>query len=69
VHPHGKQAQQLAGLGEDNDELVRAAYAQNQDKLARVKQRYDPHNLFRGNVNIAPARPTEASSGGDSGPS
>jgi len=44
----------FAGLGEDNDFLVRAAYGRNHDRLIDIKRRYDPTNLFRGNINIAP---------------
>lgn len=43
------------GLGEEKDELVRAGYGPNYDRLVELKQRYDPDNLFRMNLNIAPA--------------
>jgi FAD/FMN-containing dehydrogenase len=35
-------------------ELVRAAYGENLQRLAEVKKKYDPENLFRLNNNIAP---------------
>lgn len=44
----------FAGFGEENDILARAAYGSNYDRLTDVKHRYDPANLFRGNINIAP---------------
>ena len=44
----------FAGLGEDGDTLARAAHGTNYDRLRQVKRLYDPENLFRGNINIAP---------------
>jgi FAD/FMN-containing dehydrogenase len=37
-------------------ELVQAAYGDNLQRLAEVKKRYDPVNLFRLNNNVTPAR-------------
>jgi FAD/FMN-containing dehydrogenase len=45
----------FAGLGEDNDQLARAGYGRNYDRLREIKRRYDPANLFRGNVNVTPS--------------
>ncbi len=44
----------FAGFGEENDRLARSIYGANYARLVDVKRRYDPTNLFRGNVNIAP---------------
>jgi FAD/FMN-containing dehydrogenase len=43
-------------LGEDGPERIRAAYpGSTYDRLAAIKARYDPTNLFRLNQNIPPA--------------
>jgi FAD/FMN-containing dehydrogenase len=39
----------------DDEERVGAAYGANYDRLAHLKKRYDPTNLFRVNQNVAPS--------------
>jgi FAD/FMN-containing dehydrogenase len=48
---HGVYANQL---GETSDELVRAAYGPNYDRLVEIKKKYDPNNVLRLNQNIKP---------------
>jgi FAD/FMN-containing dehydrogenase len=40
---------------EEGEARVRATYGDNFGRLARIKRKYDPDNLFRVNRNIAPA--------------
>jgi FAD/FMN-containing dehydrogenase len=43
------------GFAEEKEALVRAGYGGNYDRLAELKAKYDPTNLFRMNLNITPA--------------
>ena len=42
------------GFGEEKEAMLRASYGANYDRLVALKTRYDPDNLFRMNLNIAP---------------
>ena len=55
LHPYsagGGYVNMMMDEGEDN---VKAAYRDNYARLAQVKRKYDPDNLFRVNQNIKPA--------------
>jgi FAD/FMN-containing dehydrogenase len=54
-HSTGGVYLNFPGLGEENEELVRAGYGVNYERLAELKAKYDPANLFRTNLNIQPA--------------
>lgn len=45
----------FAGLGEEGENLVKAAYGSHYERLVMLKNKYDPSNLFRLNQNIKPS--------------
>jgi FAD/FMN-containing dehydrogenase len=52
----GSEGAYVAFLGDEGEERVRAAYPTSTwDRLAAIKARYDPTNLFRVNQNVPPA--------------
>ena len=51
-YSNGAQYVNFPGLYEDNDATVRCTFGSNLDRLATLKRRYDPTNLFRLNHNI-----------------
>ncbi len=54
-HSTGGVYLNFPGLAEEKEALVRAGYGANYERLAELKRTYDPENLFRMNLNIAPA--------------
>jgi FAD binding domain/Berberine and berberine like len=55
IRPFSSGAYLLNFLGDEADEIVRAAFGPNYARLAEVKKKYDPANFFRVNPNIRPA--------------
>lgn len=53
--PHASVSGYVNFLTEDEGERVAASYGANHARLQAVKRRFDPGNLFRMNLNIAPA--------------
>jgi FAD/FMN-containing dehydrogenase len=42
-------------MDDEGEARVKAAYGDNYERLAMLKKKYDPTNLFRMNQNIRPA--------------
>ncbi|OAD40611.1 hypothetical protein LPB72_17140 [Hydrogenophaga crassostreae] len=54
-HAHeGRLYLNFAGQDADSDELTRDAFGKNYTRLAQIKKRFDPGNVFRFNQNIQP---------------
>jgi FAD/FMN-containing dehydrogenase len=54
LHPYSAGGAYLNMSMDEGADLVRAAYRDNYARLARIKAKYDPANLFHRNQNIAP---------------
>ena len=54
VHPYSAGGAYVNFMMEEGPDRIRATYRGNYDRLAGIKARYDPHNLFRVNQNIRP---------------
>jgi hypothetical protein len=55
MRPFTERAVYVNGLGEEGQDRVREAYGANYPRLATIKARYDPGNLFRSNQNVRPS--------------
>jgi len=54
LHPYSAGGAYLNMVMDEGEDQVRAAYGENYARLARIKARYDPQNLFSINQNIKP---------------
>lgn len=56
IHPHsGYEGGYTNFMAADDEARVRENYGESYDRLAEIKARWDPENLFRLNQNVAPA--------------
>ncbi len=56
--PYGTGGVYVNNIGREEDDgeaLVRSSYGANYLRLAQIKKKYDPQNLFSHNQNIRPA--------------
>jgi FAD/FMN-containing dehydrogenase len=55
MRPHLAKASYVNYIGDEGDEGLRSSYGEEKfARLAAIKSKYDPTNLFRMNQNIAP---------------
>jgi hypothetical protein len=55
LHPHSAGGAYVNFMMEEGEDRVKATYKDNYARLAQIKKKYDPNNLFRVNQNIKPA--------------
>ena len=55
LNPHSAGGAYVNFMMEEGEDRVKATYGSNYERLAVIKQKYDPTNLFRVNQNIKPA--------------
>ncbi len=56
LHPKSAGGAYVNFLMEEGDQRIEASYTENYTRLAAVKAKYDPDNVFRVNQNIKPAQ-------------
>jgi Berberine and berberine like len=56
LHPHSAGGGYINMMMDEGTDTVKVAYRDNYARLAQIKERYDPGNLFHVNQNIKPAR-------------
>ena len=59
LHPTSAGGAYINFMMDEGQDRVKASYRGNYDRLAQVKDRYDPDNVFHINQNIQPARRTQ----------
>jgi len=55
LHPYSAGGAYINFMMDEGQDRIRATYKDNYDRLAMIKAKYDPNNLFRVNQNIKPA--------------
>jgi len=55
LHPHSAGGAYVNMMMDEGEDVVKASYLDNYARLAEIKAKVDPANLFRMNQNIRPA--------------
>ena len=56
LHPYSAGGAYVNFMMEEGEDRIKATYGKNYKRLAKIKAKYDPKNLFRVNQNIKPAK-------------
>lgn len=56
LHPYSAGGGYMNFMMDEGNDLIRATYRENYQRLAALKQKYDPDNFFRTNQNIKPGQ-------------
>ena len=62
MQPFFESGVYVNNLGEEGEDRVREAYGEHYERLAALKDKYDPTNVFRLNQNIRPTAQSGAMS-------
>ena len=54
LHPYSAGGAYVNFMMDEGEERVKATYGENYERLVKIKNKYDPNNLFRINQNIQP---------------
>lgn len=54
IHPYSAGGAYINFIMDEGQESVKASYKENYERLVKIKNKYDPNNLFRVNQNIKP---------------
>src|ERR1700730_15910168 len=54
MKPYSSGGVYVNNLGDEGEDRVKAAYGENYPRLAALKSKYDPTNIFRLNQNVPP---------------
>ena len=55
LHPHSLGGAYVNMMMDEGEDRIRGTYGENHGRLAALKRKYDPTNLFRLNQNISPS--------------
>jgi FAD/FMN-containing dehydrogenase len=56
LHPHSAGGAYVNFLMDEGEDRIASSYSENTERLAAIKAKYDPLNLFRVNQNIKPSK-------------